>query len=65
MPKFADAVDEERLFPGVSRAGFLKPEPNEQIATQAHQFPKDEIWMKLLASTIPSIENVNSDRHAK
>ena len=41
-PDVADAVDDERLLGGQRRGPLAVPEPDEQVARQAHQLPGDE-----------------------
>ena len=38
----AEAVGDEGFFRRIRRAGFFKPEPDEQVAGHADEFPEDE-----------------------
>ena len=41
-PEVADAVDDEGLAPCVRLGVVVEPEPDEQVAAEAHPFPADE-----------------------
>ena len=40
--EIANAISDERFFSGISRGIALEPMANEQIGTEADQFPEDE-----------------------
>ena len=45
----AEAIGEEGFFGGVRCGTFFKPEPDQQVAAKADQFPEDEHLEKIIA----------------